>query len=168
MNNWWKPTQNGVVPDGPWLSPEVTGYMEKLLKPEFTVLEHGSGGSTLWFADRVKKVTAVESDLDWFSIVSAKAPANVKMIYHAAGLPKLTGKYDIILIDGEPLEDRGLWLMAAEKYIKPNGIIILDNYNRPEYAAERKKLADAYIHRSFNAPVGLYLNTEFYFTGGQP
>lgn len=167
MVEWWKPAPEGVVPDKPWLSPEVIDFLGGLLTPDMRVLEHGSGGSTLWFAERVKKVWAVENDPVWFDAVKAKAPKNVVMRLQAPGsLPKLPGDFDLILIDGVPVEDRALWLKAAPALLKPDGVIVLDNYNRPEYAAERQAVVNSSLFfKAFHAPVGRFLNTEFYFFG---
>jgi predicted O-methyltransferase YrrM len=118
----------------PWLSPDAVTFLASILEPDYSVIEHGSGGSTLWFAQRVKKVRAVENDPDWQGIVKSKAPANVSF----------TGRrgkdYDLLLIDGEPVETRRKWLTDAPLIVRRGGWVVLDNANRPEYAAEREGL----------------------------
>jgi predicted O-methyltransferase YrrM len=74
-------------------------------------------------------------------------------------------QFDLLLIDGEPVEDRAEWLKAAPTTVKPGGWVVLDNANRPEYEKERKHLQTyAAEFETFNGNEGgtLYLVTEFY------
>jgi hypothetical protein len=57
----------------PWLSYDAIGYMEERLRPDSVVFEYGSGGSTLWFAERVRRVTSIEHDPDWHARVVQEA-----------------------------------------------------------------------------------------------
>lgn len=57
----------------PWLSYEAIRYMDERLRPDSVVFEYGSGGSTLWFADRVRHVTSIEHDPDWHARVVREA-----------------------------------------------------------------------------------------------
>lgn len=67
---------NGVVlnkilhiTEKPWISAKARNWLDSFLKPEMVVFEYGSGGSTLFFARRVKKVISVEYQLLWFLAV---------------------------------------------------------------------------------------------------
>ena len=164
---WWKPSPPAEIPAKPWLSPAVIEYLETIIKPEWDILEHGCGGSTLWFAERCKSVTAYESDPDFAAAIRGRAPSNAKIVSWAKpNAPALKSRYDLLLIDGEPIETRGPWITAALRLVKPGGVIVLDNYNRPEYEAQRRKLEDEILFREFKSGIGLYLNTEFFYTGG--
>ena len=57
----------------PWLSYDAIRYMEERLWPDSVVFEYGSGGSTLWFAERVGRVTSIEHDPDWHARVVREA-----------------------------------------------------------------------------------------------
>jgi predicted O-methyltransferase YrrM len=131
------------------------------------VIEHGSGGSTLWFAARVKSVTSIEASAGWRPIITERAPANTRIINGSSpgDAPRGGRKYDLLLIDGEPLEARAGWLDEAHKLVKPGGWVVLDNANRPEYAYNRAAFAARALPvRRFdgNVPGSLYLVTEFY------
>ena len=134
MNDWWKPSRPDELTATPWLSPEATAYLESILTPNMDVIEHGSGGSTLFMAARVKRVMAIENNPAWLETVKAKAPDNVKF----GG--RLKKSYDLLFIDGEPVTERCKWLTDAVTMVKPGGWIVLDNANRPEYKAERDAL----------------------------
>lgn len=169
--NWWE--RSAPRPSyEPWLHPDVTAYLKELLDPWYEVLEHGSGGSTLWFAGLVSKVVSIETDSSWYRAVKETAPDNVRLILWGRGnYPRIKkGGYDLFLIDGEPVADRSRFLRDAERFIKPGGYLVLDNANRPEYAEERLDLLSrAELLESFdrNTPTRTrYLVTEFYRMGG--
>ena len=64
----------------PWMSQSEIQTIEKYLKPEFTMLEWGSGGSTLYFPKFVRKYYSIEHDMSWYDNISPKTPNNVD--YH--------------------------------------------------------------------------------------
>lgn len=161
---WFTPSRPAQIFPIPWLAPEVINVLSGLIQPSVFVVEHGSGGSTLWFASRVARVLSIEDDSDWFQAVKAQAPGNVTLIL-GRRIPILDAPADLILIDGEPIEDRAQWIKQAPLMVRPGGYIILDNYNRPEYAAERNELAEKQdcIWRTMHSPAGTdYCMTEIY------
>lgn len=163
MPEWFAPTVPARVKPIPWLSPEATAYLESLLTPEMTVLEHGAGGSTLWFAERVKHVTAVESDLDWFNVLRKRVPENAAIVVMQGVLH--IAPVDLLFIDGEPVETRAQWLGAAAQLVKPGGYVVLDNSNRPEYKQAREKFRETFTHiHTVDGNKGgcIHLITEFY------
>lgn len=54
----------------PWLSQAAIVTLEKLLTREMVGLEYGSGNSTLFIASKIKHLTSVEHNDQWFRIVS--------------------------------------------------------------------------------------------------
>ena len=164
MSDWWLPSKPENLQPIPWLSPDATAKLAGLVQPGWRVLEHGSGGSTLWLAARVEHVTAVEDDPDWYQAVSRQMPANVKLMsWSKTTVPPRLGRFDLLLIDGS-VPARAAWIKAALRLVKPGGIIVLDNYNRPEYETERLALQAQCDHTEVHYKVGLYLNTQFLFT----
>lgn len=171
MNQWWHRTQaSDTFPDMPWLGPDVITFLQQILQETWKVAEFGSGGSTVWMAERVSAVTTVESSAEWLEVVQDNIPENVDLLYsEQPGPPKkiLSGDYDMLLIDGEPVENRRNWIMKADQIVRPGGIIVLDNANRPEYAdalqqLETKAKLVRWIDQN-NATAGTkYLVTAFY------
>lgn len=167
MTKWYLPSKSSELQPVPWLAPQVIAYLESIIQPEWEVIEHGSGGSTLWFAERCKSVVAYEANAGWYQSVKDKAPPNVKMIVYR-GAP-LNVRCDLLLIDGEPIEHRRAWLTISEIIVRPGGWIVLDNANRPEYKMERKALLDhCDLIKSFDGNEGgtNHLVTEFYRVKG--
>jgi hypothetical protein len=50
----------------PWLVFSCIQFLEKWLKKEMLVFEYGSGGSTLFFAEKTASVFSVEHDQSWY------------------------------------------------------------------------------------------------------
>ena len=59
---------NDAIPLMPFVA---TQWLGAHLSPEMTVFEYGSGGSTLFLAQRVAHVFSVEHDATWYEVVSA-------------------------------------------------------------------------------------------------
>jgi predicted O-methyltransferase YrrM len=157
---WWQPSPSKEIKPVPWLAPAVIQHLENLVQPEWEICEHGGGGSTLWFAERCKSVATLENNPSWQEVIAKQAPANVKWEHEVPHI-----KYDLVLIDGEPVEHRAHWLKVAPDMVKPGGWVVLDNANRPEYAAERAELEKRTVeYQRFNSNEGgtLYLVTDFY------
>ena len=171
---WWasRPPEQVLKERKPFLHPDVIERLHGMLKKDMTVLEHGSGGSTLWFEDRVERVIAVEQNMRWAEAVKGAAKGKHTKLIHWPGpsIPmdalKAYLPVDLLLIDGEPLEIRCIWLYDVAELVKPGGWVVLDNANREIYARERQALTDAYPddYFSYNGNEGItkFLVTDFW------
>jgi tRNA A58 N-methylase Trm61 len=65
-----------LADETPWLTYRAIAWLEARLRPEMTVYEWGSGGSTLFFARRVAHVISVEHDATWHGQVRAALDGN--------------------------------------------------------------------------------------------
>jgi predicted O-methyltransferase YrrM len=54
----------------PWIPFAAAHWLRHYLQPSMKVFEYGSGGSTIFFAERVAEVTSVEHDKQWHKQVS--------------------------------------------------------------------------------------------------
>lgn len=143
MSEWFQPSAPAGIQTRPWLHPDAIAYMNTILRPEFDVMEFGAGGSTLWFAKRVHGVVSFETNVKWMEAVLRFRQPNVLLVHtgHYKGVVSERFEHvDLLFIDGEPVAERASWLMAAPHIVKDGGWIVLDNANRPEYAAEREEL----------------------------
>ncbi len=178
LNKWWN---NHELTDTPWLHPAVVAYMDLLIQPDWRICEFGSGGSTLWFAKRAKYVLSIETNREWWEKVVEQTKHCYKSVVFLEDEGKFnkhhfTGrkdKFDLLLVDGEPVEDRGSWLDHAEEIVRPGGVVVLDNAHRPEYIEQRNALYERcnYIAASFlvNPPGHRHAITEFFrVPGGTP
>lgn len=99
-----------------------------------TVLELGGGASTLWWNKKAGEVLTIESSRQWAEAIAAKGPrvviAEIKQHYiqWASGVPNC---YDIIIIDGEPIQWRDACVQPALDCLKTSGKLIIDNWMQP-------------------------------------
>lgn len=64
--------RNPLSDQRPWISFAAADFLESVLSKDMRVFEYGSGGSTFFFADRVREVISVEHDRDWHDCVVEK------------------------------------------------------------------------------------------------
>src|SRR6185369_15472611 len=100
-----KPVDKAGAPI-PWYTYPAIDFIEPRLRRDYRVFEYGSGWSTLWWADRVASVQAVEHDAAWSKLVAAQLPANAQLRLHAdaeryvGALEAAGGGFDIVVVDG--------------------------------------------------------------------
>jgi hypothetical protein len=56
----------------PWITFPAQYFLQRILRPNFRVFEFGAGGSTLFFAKRVKELVTVEHEPEWLKRTAAK------------------------------------------------------------------------------------------------
>jgi len=130
----------------PWFSYGAIDFLERFLRKEMQVFEFGSGGSTLFFAQRAKSVTAVEDNAHWCDLVAGKLAArqiaNVDLRHVPAAFTtddafasseylKAVGQstFNVIIVDGTEwtTNSRPICFRVAENQIVPGGIIVVDD-----------------------------------------
>jgi hypothetical protein len=140
---------NGRTPldlELPWFSYAAIDFLDDFFQPDMTVCEYGSGGSTLFFARRVKSVLSIEDNAKWYELVTRrleqngvrnvamvlcpfdfKNPAGFERSAYLRALPE--DKFDVIVVDGseEWTQVRPVCFARAEQRIKTGGIIVVDD-----------------------------------------
>lgn len=163
---WWNPSTPETITPTPWLHPAATMYLESLLRRDMMVIEHGCGGSTLWFASRVKEVHSYEVNEAWFRAVVNKVKARENVFVHLQHAPPLFPdmQCDLLFIDGWN-GDRPEWILAASQMVVPGGVVVVDNANRPMYGIPLQKLAEHCTMPTVITawtPQGKQIDTVFY------
>ncbi len=68
----------------PWISflalEYIDAFIKKYPKKSLNIFEYGSGGSTLYFSDKVGSLHSVEHDLSWYKYIIKKIKLNDKFI----------------------------------------------------------------------------------------
>lgn len=167
LKAWYTPSPTDSWAAQPWMCSEAIRQLHDLLAPDMRVLEHGSGGSTVWMAQLVSHVTAIENTPEWYETVGRVTEMldNVTLIFSEDGLYDGPGGFDLLLIDGEPINAKSVYLCEAEKLVKPGGFVVLDNANRPDYAGLRKRFGERHeliASIDGNSAMTKYLVTDFY------
>jgi predicted O-methyltransferase YrrM len=139
------------IGEKPWLVIAAIDWLESVLRPDTHLFEWGMGGSTLWFASRVKSVYSVEHDWDWYQAVAracTKRGLSNVYLHHVPEHPGMEAEYahvihnadheafDAILIDGKN-GTRGLCAAEAVKRVRPGGFVMLDNSGAEEHKDAR-------------------------------
>ena len=124
----------------PWWVWGAVDHVKGVLQPDWRVFEWGSGGSTLWFAQRVETVEAMENNRDWYEktrgeLAQYGLAANVWLQYeenladYAAEI-EWHWTPDLVSVDGR---NRAECIRHAIPILKPGGYLVLDNSERAEY-----------------------------------
>jgi precorrin-6B methylase 2 len=136
----------------PWITYPAIDFLARHVRPELEVFEYGCGFSTLWWAGRVRRVAAVEHDAEWARRITAQAPAHVSITHvplepkgpYEANATAHGQPFDVVVIDGR---DRVRCVAPAIAALRPGGVVVFDNSDRPEYAEGLRALAQAGFHR---------------------
>lgn len=147
--------------DLPWWTFAAIDEVERFLTARHaSAFEYGTGASTVWLARRCARVVAVEHDADFAAafrhVLEPFANAELRVVTpepvgpattarstrsghrhlgfdsYAASIREAGGAFDLIVIDGRA---RAACLAEAQRHVKPDGIIVLDNSSRHEYQA---------------------------------
>jgi hypothetical protein len=119
-----------IYSPAPWWPPAAARRINALIDRSWTVVEFGSGMSTLWLADRAGRVMSVESNRDWYGRISSSFGdrKNIDYLFRAAAsyvdIPEVSGQLNLVVIDGERRADCIDWAMAR---LPVGGWIYLDN-----------------------------------------
>lgn len=130
----------------PWFALSAIRFLNGYVTKSMEVFEYGSGGSTVYFAERAASVIATENDQEWLEQVqahlAARRIANVTLQLRPFDFHRPVGfdesdylrsipdrPFDIIVIDGaeEGVPVRPTCFQHAESRIEPGGIIIVDD-----------------------------------------
>ena len=139
----------------PWLTEAAIIFIENLCRENsnLKILEFGSGGSTIWFAQRTKNLVSIEHNPKWYNLVTQVLEnlnlSNLNLSHlHAEPNLLVTRKllnppayyqvcaefadhsFDLILIDAL---ERVNCATQAVRILKPGGVLMLDNCERPQY-----------------------------------
>lgn len=133
-------------PRDPWLTRESIGLLERLLRPTDTMIEFGSGRSTLWFAGRVSQMISIEHNVEWHKRVGQmlvdRNASNVDLRHYPRDAPESENagntsyvrvleefsdnSVDVVLVDGVY---RNHCALGSIPKLKAGGLLILDNAN---------------------------------------
>jgi hypothetical protein len=126
-------------PGRPWLTRDAVRFLERWLKASDLLVEFGSGRSTRWFAERVRRQISIESDPHWHRkvqvMLSDAQRTNVELLLEGGDASAYVGRVDValgsdradaILVDGVHRDHAALW---AVDHLRPDGLLMIDNAN---------------------------------------
>jgi predicted O-methyltransferase YrrM len=126
--------QFGYIPKVPWISYRARRLLNRAIQKEWRIVEFGSGGSTLWFAQRAGFVHSIESDAQWYAIVAVRLEGlrnvryELRPLRNYADLSEYENRsLDLVLVDGA---ERAACAKSAVAKVKSGGLIYLDNSDK--------------------------------------
>jgi hypothetical protein len=123
----------------PWYTKPFLTELKAWDLSEWKVFEYGSGDSTAWWKAKAKTVYSVDSNLEWSKKTGAFFSDNLETFIKYPSTLIYDGKFDCIIIDGDPVEWRDLCTKISLDCIKNGGIIIIDNYTQQSVNNEHMK-----------------------------
>lgn len=129
----------------PWLSYPFISFFSERLNNNMLLFEYGSGNSTIYYSQRVKKVVAVEHNKVWFDKIKNRLNKNAEIMFkeinedgdYCRTIKTTNVKFNIVIIDAE---DRVNCIKHCQDNLTEDGVIILDDSDREEYSGGIKFL----------------------------
>ena len=112
IRGWFfKPKPWPLAEGKPWMCHPAVEQLEKLVVPGMRILEWGSGGSTVFFAEKGADVICIEHDASWAKLLNSElarrklgAQVNINQIDLTANyvdiVDQLSGSFDLVVVDG--------------------------------------------------------------------
>ena len=166
----------------PWFSYAAIDFLRSFLEPQMSVFEYGSGGSTLFFARRVRTVISIEDNATWFENVRRRLAElslkNVELQHHEFDFKNPKGfensaylnsipsqKFDVIVVDGaeEAVPVRPICFYHAENFINPGGLIVVDDSWRYPELRRKNRAANHQIFQSVGPCRPGVTSTDIFF-----
>ncbi len=119
----------------PWYTYAATAFLGPRLNKDMMVFEFGAGYSTLWYAERVKYVYAVEHNEKWYGRISTLKTNNIDCRWLPSGryadeMLNHKSEIDIVAIDGA---ERVNCVITTLQSIKHTGCVVFDNSTDANY-----------------------------------
>lgn len=137
-NEWQsRDPETGLV--FPWYTKSFLDELVTWDLADKVVFEYGAGASTLWWAKKSLKVYSIDSSSEWIGaikkeLIKSWTPGWFKFVgekeTYINSIRDCDIKYDIVIIDGEPIAWRDDCVKPALDRLKPGGRLIIDNWQQ--------------------------------------
>jgi predicted O-methyltransferase YrrM len=127
--NYWLYTRSH--PNRPWLSPESIKYLEERLTKDMIGLEYGSGRSTVFFANKLKKLISIEHHTEWYEKVAKLITKNE------------LDNVEYLLIPEQHTDDENEDIELETRLLKFDGTEARDEFNN--YSSKVNEYPDEYF-----------------------
>jgi SAM-dependent methyltransferase len=155
---WWR-ARRGSAPERPWIVPSAIGWLRRRMRSDWAVLELGAGRSTPWFARRAGRVLSLEDNEFWIEQTRERlrelGVENVELRRlpvegfqaEVGALPEES--FDLVVVDflEAPSVTRMDVLRPAMSKVRPGGLLLLDDSDRPGYAEAFELLSEWRFHK---------------------
>lgn len=127
----------------PWMHNKEIKMIESYLDKSDTMLEWGSGGSTLHFPKLVNRYFSIEHNKEWYDKLKEQVPDNVTYIYTKQNKKRtrptkyeefkdyiekagsLSTKFNKVLVDGRARPECAIFILP---YLKKDAVLFIHDY----------------------------------------
>jgi SAM-dependent methyltransferase len=130
----------------PWMTRPAIRYLDRLIRRTWTVIEFGSGYSTVWLARRCATLTSLEDDPQWYDraveLIAGEHCNNATLrLEPQTAFPGLIADWpdqsiDLVIVDCADRDGGASRLRCVDasiRKIRPGGYLVLDDSDRPAY-----------------------------------
>jgi len=148
----WR-ARGGGMAERPWIVPAAIGFLRRRMRSDWLVLELGAGRSTPWFARRAGTVLSFEDNEFWADQTRERLRelglenVDLRQMPVEGFATEVDGlrdaSFDLVVVDflEAPAVTRVDVLKPAMKKVRPGGLLLLDDSDRPGYAEAFELLA---------------------------
>lgn len=119
----------------PVLTDAATRLLDVLVR-DADVWEFGSGGSTLWLAERARSVISIEDDSRWYAAVvesldALGLKADVRLVETPVLPDAITdeGMFDVVFVDCLTQNERRRSVILGAQHVTRGGWLVVDDYD---------------------------------------
>jgi hypothetical protein len=132
----------GNQPAEPWIVPHAVKHLERVIRPDWQVLELGSGASTAWYAARAGSVLSLEDDPNWYRQIVSQlhgTSATVELMPLERMIARVEAtrdqSFDLVVVDANQNASvtRVDLARAALAKVKPGGLLLFDDFDSDIY-----------------------------------
>jgi hypothetical protein len=175
-----------VIEAVPWIPHLARKYLERMMLPRWRCFEWGSGGSTVWLAQRCQNLVSVEHNQEYYDKLQGYDLPNVDRWFIPPGPGEIgldranpehyragsignanflayaqsitgNGPFDLVLVDGRA---RASCIVHAVPEVAPGGWLVLDNAERGYYLEQTAHLLQDWERVAFRGH-GPYLGWQW-------
>jgi hypothetical protein len=123
----------------PWYTYPATEYLSQFDWSDSVIFEYGAGASSLYWAERARRVISVERDADWVRRLQQQVIPNQNLLLRTSrkeyvdAIEETGAKFDLIIIDGHWRHE---CVSASMARLDARGIVLLDNSDKFPLAAK--------------------------------
>jgi hypothetical protein len=163
----------------PWYTYPAIEYLNNINFTEKSILEYGSGNSSIFWSNKSRDVLSIEHDREWYEKVKLSLNDNQTLLLkennneYEKSIIKLDKEFDVIIIDGIR---RVECAREIEKYLNKKSnegyLVILDNSDRyketSKYLREELDLIEVDFHgfgpiNNYTWTTSIFLSRNFKF-----
>lgn len=132
----------------PWYTKSCLDELATSDLKDKVVFEYGCGASSLWWAEKCKKLYGVENNKEYFDAVVSRIGAITCLAYETEERAYINSirqwciQFDIIVVDGGWRDES---IPTVLEHLKQGGVIIYDNWMQPSVCCQTEEVQNTLL-----------------------